>query len=59
LPGTDEILSELFQGRSKILHSEMQKTLILFAMRTNCHSCGINVSLYLFIKWVIKQTVEL
>jgi hypothetical protein len=56
LHGIDQILAELIQAG--VIHYVLVSTnlLILFGIRRNCHSMGKNMSLYIFIKWVIKLT---
>jgi hypothetical protein len=52
----DQISAELTKAGGRTIHSEIHK-LILFEIRRNCLSCGKELTLHLFIRRVIKQTV--
>ena len=56
-PGTDQIQTEMIKTgkRTNVLRST--NLLILFGIRRKCLSSGRSLSLYLFIRRVIKQTV--
>jgi len=56
-PDVDQIQTGLNRGR--IIRSEIQSLLILFGIRTNYQRSGRIRSLYLFIRRVMKQTVEI
>jgi hypothetical protein len=55
-PGIDQIPTELMKAGGEILCFEIH-LFILYGIRRNCHSSGRNLSLYQFIKRVIRLIV--
>jgi hypothetical protein len=57
-PGTDHISTELIQAGSNKYILRSTDLLFVFGIRKKCHSSGRILSLYLFIKRVMKLTEE-
>jgi len=55
-PGFDQIPAELIKAGETTIHSEIHK-LKLLGIRRNCLQSGRSLSLYLFIRRVMKKSV--
>jgi len=58
-PGIDHIPAVLIKAEGRTLIMRPINLLILFVINKNCLSSGGIRSLYLFMRWAIKQTVEI
>jgi hypothetical protein len=56
IPGTDQITAESIKAGGKTIRSAIFNLLILFRISRNCLRTVRSISLYLFVRRVIKQT---
>jgi len=58
-PGIDHIPAVVIKTGGKTFRNETIDLLILFVLNKNCVRNGRIQSLYLFMRWTIKETVEI